>query len=233
MIETFDRKIVIALFALFALVLAGSAFCIYRNENSRLSAMHTVLDGDTKRLEDVQEKVSRMPELEASYARLEARLVFLEKPLPTAAYIPTFLAQIEQLARDTNNDIDGIRPREPEKTAGAAGKSDAKINNETGEVMKDDGSSGDKGKQDPKEAKKPVLPYDFVPIDMKIEGTYWKALQFLDKLQSFKKMIAVNTISFSPGKTDQQAAPGSDQRLAVSMTLVAVVPKGDKNDDPQ
>ncbi len=230
MIENFDRKIVMALFAVFALVLLGGALCIYRNESSRLGDLRTVLQDDTKRLDDVHQKVDQMPALEASYSELHSRLACLEKPLPTAAYIPTFLGQIEALARETNNDISGIRPREPEKTAASAGKKDVKVNNETGEVTKGDTSADDKDK---KEAKKPELPYDFVPIEMKIEGTYWTALQFLDKLQQFKKMIAVDTVEFAQGSTDARANPGAEQRLQVSLTLTAVVAKGEHDGDTQ
>ncbi len=145
MMETFDRKIVIALFVVFTLVLFGGAVCIYRNESSRLGGQRMILETDSKKLEDVQKKVAQMPQEEAAYAQLAARLAFLEKPLPTAAYIPTFLAQIENLARETNNDISVIRPREPEKTAASAGNNDVKINNETGEVVKDDSVRGRQG----------------------------------------------------------------------------------------
>ncbi len=90
-------------------------------------------------------------------------------------------------------------------------------------------SAGDKDKK----AKKPELPYDFVPIEMKIEGTYWSALQFLDKLQRFPKMIAVDTVGFSAGTHSADAAPGAEEKLAVNLTLTAVIAKGEHDGNTQ
>ncbi|NIQ99911.1 MAG: hypothetical protein GTN78_06870, partial [Gemmatimonadales bacterium] len=43
-----------------------------------------------------------------------------------------------------------------------------------------------------------ALPYDFRPIELKLEGTYWTMVAFLEQLRQFPKMIAVNDVSFSP-----------------------------------
>ncbi len=226
MTAPFDRKVVMALFIIFALVLVGAAVGIYRHEAGKLSGLQAQLRADQARLEDVKTKITRMPQLEVEFAQLGQRLAVLEKPLPDVAYIPTFLRQIEGLAVDTNNRIVMIRPRKKQKNA--ATKSAVKMNNETGEVTTDEGGAGDKesGKT-AKEKKKPELPYEFVPIEMKIEGTYWTTLDFLKKLQRFPKMIAVNSIGFAPRPSGTEAGGSPD--LNVTLDLMAVVTKGAKD----
>ncbi len=68
------------------------------------------------------------------------------------------------------------------------------------------------------------MPYDFVPIELRIQGTYWTVIDFLDELQRFPKMIAVNDISFSPNQGG--IGSGRSPRLTASMELTAVVTKG-------
>jgi len=230
MTSTFDRKVVVALFVVFTLVLTGCAVCIYRAKASDLGSLRSQLHGHTARLTDIKSKVDRMPQLEAEYDRVASHLAFLEKPLPDAAYIPTFLAQIELLARETKNDIVIIRPKKKPKAGPGGAKGEAKINNETGELVKEDENAADKTEK--KAAKdKAQLPYDFIPIEMKIEGTYWTALQFLQQLQRFPKMIAVNTVGFAPRTS---AGPTrDDQALSISLDLTAVVMKGAKDGNAQ
>ena len=229
MTQTFDRRIVIGLFVAVTLGLACAAIGVYRSKENRLQSLHGQLAAEDARLADVKGKIGQMGQLEASYASLAERLGFLEKPLPDAAYIPTFLAQIERLAEDTSNGIAVIRPKEKLKTAPT--QADTKINNETGEIVKNDAATPAKDdKKNGAAAAKPELPYDFVPIEMKVEGTYWTALQFLQQLERFPKMIAVDSVGFSP-QTTLLAATSGDQPLTISLDLTAVVMKGAKDGD--
>ena len=74
------------------------------------------------------------------------------------------------------------------------------------------------------EPQKPKLPYDLVPIELKLKGTYDTALSFLAELQRFPKMIAVNDIMFQPDNTAKKKL--RTPALAIQMDLTAVVTKG-------
>ncbi len=64
MTTTFDRKVIAALFVVFALCLIGAGVCIYRSEARNLEKLQAQLKDDQARLADVKEKITRMPQLE-------------------------------------------------------------------------------------------------------------------------------------------------------------------------
>lgn len=243
MTATTDRKVVVALVIIVSACLVGLGGSLYRIKSSELSTLQQELTRKQAERDEVKAKIARMPELEAKYADLQQRLAILEPTLPSRAYIPTFLRQIENLAAGTANGIVSIRPQEKKKTATA--KKATKINSETGEVIKDDDKSKSGGKDGGKaesgtggaaskgeEAEqKPSLPYGFVPIELQIQGTYWTQIEFLKQLQRFPKMIAVNSVGFSP-----DLRSGTAHSLTAVMDLTAVVSehktdeaKGEKN----
>jgi Tfp pilus assembly protein PilO len=220
-----DRKIVFALLGIAVLCLIGLGGTLYHAKAEQLKQLQQDLTKGQTELEEMRTKVKQLPQLEDHYQDLNARLAVLEPNLPNAAYIPTFLRQIEGLATGTKNQIILIRPKPAVKKT-AADKA-VKVNDETGEVTKEDAPSDSSaaGAQKPEE---PELPYDFVPIELKVQGTYWTVISFLSDLQQFPKMIAVNDISFSPNQAD--ASSGKSPDLTASMELTAVVTKGDKKD---
>ncbi len=216
-----DRKIVYALLGIAILCLIGLGGSLYHAKSSQLKQLQQELSRKQTELTSTKEKVQKLPQLEDQYQVLRARLAVLEPTLPNAAYIPTFLRQIEGLATGTNNAILLIRPKPPVKKTGA--KAAVTINNETGEVI--DEAKKPAGAPDAGAAKKeePELPYDFVPIELRVQGTYWTVIGFLSELQRFPKMIAVNDISFSP---TQGGSEGRSPNLTAAMELTAVVTKG-------
>jgi Tfp pilus assembly protein PilO len=221
-----DRKVVFALLAIAGLCLIGLGVSLYRNRMNELQSLRATLSREKARLTDVKQKINRIPELQAKFDRLQDRLEFLEPSLPDAAYIPTFLKQIETLALSTGNEIVLIRPKPKQKTAQTKGGA-VQINPETGEILKPEegkqkAAAGRKGTEAPK------LPYEFVPIELKLEATYSTAIDFLAALQRFPKMIAVNNLSFVP-QASQEFVYYSP-RLTASLELLAVVSKkGDKD----
>jgi len=230
---TSDRKVIMALFIIFALCLVGAAVCIYRAEANNMKSLQVQLRDNQRKLTDVKEKITRISQSEIEFQQLRQRLDFLEKPLPDAAYIPTFLQQIEVWAVETHNQIVMIRPKKKltkvnEKAGGV------KMNNETGEIVKEEEQAADSGeKKDTakKEVAKQELPYDFIPIELKMEGTYWTTLEFLKQMQRFPKMIAVNTVSFAPRATLVEADSRSSV-MTINFELMAVVMKGAKDGQP-
>jgi Tfp pilus assembly protein PilO len=224
-----DRRVIAALLGIAALCLIGLGASVYRAKADQLKTLQRELEQKESQLEDVRTKLASQPQLEERYDNLQARLSVLEPALPDSAYIPTFLRQIEGLATGTQNRITMIRPK-PAAHAARPGNA-AVINDETGEISQSPGQS-DQGKaRKAGEVERLPLPYDHVPIELKIEGTYWTLIDFLAELQRFPKMIAVNNIGFYPDTrdTDAQRSP----RLAANMDLTAVVTKGAKDGQSQ
>jgi len=211
-----DRKIVFALLGIAVLCLIGLGLSLYRAKANDLGKLQQKLADKENELTDVKAKLTHLPQLETQYSELQGRLAVLEPYLPTSAYIPTFLRQIENLATGTKNDILMIRPKPAVKRSAADAA--VKINDETGEVVKNKPAVGAAPPPPPQ------LPYDFVPIELRVNGTYWTIISFLAQLQRFPKMIAVNDISFSPNQGGQGS--GNSPSLTATMDLTAVVMKG-------
>jgi Tfp pilus assembly protein PilO len=211
-----DRKIVFALLGIGILCLIGLGASLYHGKATELKELQTALDRKEAELEEMQTKVTQLTQLEEQYQDLRGRLSVLEPGLPDSAYIPTFLRQIETLASGTRNDILLIRPKPAIKQSVA--DSAVSINNETGEIIKDAGQAAGAPPAPP------PMPYDFVPIELRVQGTYWTVIDFLAELQRFPKMIAVNDISFSPNQGGLDS--GRSPNLTASMELTAVVTKG-------
>lgn len=212
-----DRKVVYALLAVAALCLIGLGATLYRTKANQLATLEKDLSAKQDKLTELQEKLRNQPQLEEEYARLQARLSTLEPGLPDSAYIPTFLRQIEILATNTGNEITTIRPKPLAVKPKSGGK---QIDDETGELL--EGAAKEATKAG--EPEKPKLPYDLVPIELKLKGTYDTALSFLAELQRFPKMIAVNDISFQPDNTGRKES--RIPAMAIQVELTAVVTKG-------
>jgi Tfp pilus assembly protein PilO len=208
-----DRKVVFALLGIGMLCLIGLGGSLYHAKAAQLNELEQGLTQKEDELIEMRAKVRELPQLEERHQQLRERLSVLEPALPDSAYIPTFLRQIESLATGTQNGILLIRPKPAIKKSAA---DTVKINNETGEIVKNAGG--------PAEPAPPSMPYDFVPIEIRLQGTYWTIISFLEELQEFPKMIAVNDISFSPDQGG--VGSGISPTLTASMELTAVVTKG-------
>ncbi len=214
-----DRKIVFALVGIAVLCLIGLGGSLYHAKAGELARLEGQLSAKESELAEVREKLGELPSLEAKYSKLQGRLSVLEPSLPNSAYIPTFLRQIEGLATGTHNNILMIRPKAPVQASSAPVVT---INNETGAIIHAEPGAD--------VAPAPTMPYDFIPIELRLEGTYWTVIDFLAELQKFPKMIAVNDVAFSPTQVGVTAR--RSPRLTVTMGLTAVVTKGDSDAKP-
>jgi Tfp pilus assembly protein PilO len=192
---------------LIAIVLVVAGWFTYATRRAKLSALQATLAAKQTELKNIEPEIASRPQLETEYSDLQERLAVLEPSLPNYAYVPTLLRQLERLAGETNNKIDGIKPQRarakptPKKTATAG----------------DTARRGQQAAPPP-----PPVPYDSVDIDVGLQGTYWTTIKFLESLQKFPKMLAVNEMSVKPTST---ATTGGSPQLGVQITVKAVVAK--------
>ena len=221
-----DRKVVFALLAIAALCVIGLGATLYRSKVAELSRLRDELVDKKAKLGNLHDKLAAQSDLEEKYGKLQARLSVLEPALPDSAYMPTFLRQIEGLAVATHNRIIMIRPKETSDTK----TRNVAINDETGEVVANkESGDGKKASGTNSDTDKPKLPYGKTDIEVKMQGSYWTIISFLNELREFPKMIAVNDIAFTPeraGMTQRQAS-GAD--VTATMSLSAVITKGGRS----
>jgi len=215
--KTANRKAAFTGLILVSGVLLCLGVLIYQTKETKRRTLIRAFNSKRQELQGLQAKLATRRVLERKYADLQQRLAVLEPALPTYAYVPTFLRQIEKLAQDTSNKVAGVKPLPlleriptPAPTEAEGGK-----------------GGSEKGKAAAEAAQQPLAAqlYDRVPIEFNLSGEYWQTVRFLERLSKFPKMLAVDDISLTPaGQASGLKAPD----LRVTMNLLALIQKGEK-----
>jgi Tfp pilus assembly protein PilO len=141
-----------------------------------------------------------------------SQLRYLETAVSDAAYVPTLLKQLEDLARSTNNKVLSVRP-----SVDTSGPSKIEQRRDPDAADEKDG-----GEVKDKENKKAPDPYTRLNIQVVLVGGFNSVQQFVERLTRFPKIIAVDQIQLRP----HQAQDGDrESKLDVDLKLVAFVMK--------
>jgi Tfp pilus assembly protein PilO len=209
------RSIIGLVGALGLLVLACVA--LFVRQQQALSVVNAELEAKQKQWEEGSALASR---LDTTIKLLQAdrdRLKFLEAALPNVAYVPTLLKQVEDLARATHNEVRGVRPRievkaPPRRDRRADPEAEAK-------------SEEAKKQQAEEEAeKKAPEPYDKLKIQLSFTGGYQDCLQFIQRLTSFPKIVAVDDVALHPRIEEDAAHPKIDVELNLTAYILQSKP---------
>lgn len=141
-----------------------------------------------KQVRESQMVAQTQRDSENKYLDTRAQIRCLESSVSTQAYVPTLLKQIERLGRSVHLNIIGVRPKAPDANAKLAQKMASEAGGQAG--------------ADPNAAAtkpEPPKPYDELEVDLELEGGYMNALDFLYRLTSFPKILAVNSVQMTPG----------------------------------
>src|SRR5207245_2044836 len=99
-----DRRSAALLGAALVGIMAGGGALLYQQESSLAAVMGQLHEKEKQRDESAR-LASRLAETELRFKEDTDRLKFLESSLPSMAYVPTLLKQIEQLGKDTHNEV--------------------------------------------------------------------------------------------------------------------------------
>jgi len=150
------------------------------------------------------------------YEDTRAQIRCLESSVSDQAYVPTLLKQLEYLGHSVDLKVIGVRPKAPDPAPVVKKTTDPSAGaNST--------AAAGTGTETAKEAPKP---YDELQIELDMEGNYMDALDFLYRLTSFPKIMAVKDIQMAPtGPTTVLTSP----QLSIKMNVTAFIFKvGDK-----
>ncbi len=120
---------------------------------------------------ETREATAKNKELEASQLKLKEasdKLAHLEQGVPQFAYVSTLLSELEATGKKCGMAVLGVRPQVPK----AAKKGDAKA--------------------------KSKKAYEELNIEIKGRGSYKSVMKFLESLQSFPKIAAVQLLTLTP-----------------------------------
>jgi Tfp pilus assembly protein PilO len=204
-----DRRSAGILAAALVGLAAGGGALLYQQESSLANVVKQLQDAEKQRDESAR-VASRLADTEMRYKQDTEHLKFLEASLPSMEYVPTLLKQIEQLCRDTHNEVRSIRPdAAPAKPVRAA------VRRTDPEAQGDDANK-------PAEKPKPE-PYDRLQIQVALTSGFPEYQSFLQQLTKFPKIIAVDRVQLRP-RTDNDHPSGAPH-LDVDMQLTAFILK--------
>jgi Tfp pilus assembly protein PilO len=206
-----DRRSAFLLAAVLVGTVAGGGGLLYQQESQLADVVRQLHDKEKQRDESAR-IASRLADSELRYREDTDRLKFLESSLPSMAYVPTLLKQIEQLCQDTHNEVRSVRPdTTPAKPVRAA-------------VRRTDpeAQAGDTAAK-PEDKPKPPDPYDRLTIQVSLTGGYHEYQNFLQRLTQFPKIVAVDKVQLRPHGPDPKQ--GGPPQLDVDMQLTAFILK--------
>ena len=161
-------------------------FSAVRNDRQRVAALRA----ETQDEELVQGQLKRSQQ-DLDLARL--KLQHLEQGIPTTAYIPTLLFELEKIGKDSGIKVIGVRPMPKPAQSVVAAK-----------------AAGAEGTEIARPA------YEELNIEVKGRGTYGSVMRFTDSLRSFPKIVAARTVTVTP-TLDLKAAQDGQLEVAVEL----------------
>lgn len=206
-----DRRSAFLLGAVLLGTVAGGGCLLYQQESQLTGVVKQLRDKEKQRDESAR-IASRLADTELRFREDTDRLKFLESSLPSMAYVPTLLKQIEQLCKDTHNQVRSVRP-------------DTTVAKPVRPAVRrtDPEAQGSDGQKPAEEKPKPPDPYDRLTIQLAITGGFKEYQNFLQQLTQFPKIVAVDQVQLRP-HTDNDHKGGPPQ-LDVDMQLTAFILK--------
>ncbi len=214
-----SSKGVTALMIVAAVILFG---CVlgYLAAAGKIRSATAELKSKEKEVAESRQIAQKLEKSKLDYLDARSQVRCLEASVSTQDYIPTLLKQIEHLGRSVNLTVRGVRPapppvvNKPRSLSSGAKASEGNVE----DASKREGGTG----QAATPTKKAPDPYEELKVDIEVEGRYMHALDFLYKLTSFPKIIAVNSIDMSPACS---TATMSSPTLNMKMNITAFVLK--------
>jgi Tfp pilus assembly protein PilO len=174
------------------------------------------VDGERSKVEKQVRESQMVAQTERSsenkYLDTRAQIRCLESSVSTQSYVPTLLKQIEHLGKSVHLKVLGVRPKAADPNVALAKKQATQAAAQNGQA----GADGAVAAATPPPAK----PYDQIEVELELEGNYMNALDFLYKLTSFPKILAVNSVQMNPGSGLMAA---ESPRLSIKINATAFV----------
>lgn len=169
------------------------------------------LDEKKREVAEGQRIQARREEVMTLLAEDQLRLRFLEQGASDAAYVPTLLRQLEGLAVNTNNKVLTVRPE-------IIVQAPTRL-----EQRRDPNAAGKPVELTPEEKKKAAEPYTPLGVEVNLVGSYDSIQEFLQQIQRFPKIIAVQQLNVRPNVGEVTAS--GQQQVQAELRLKAFIMK--------
>ncbi len=188
----------------------------------KLRSASAEMSAKEKKVTESKQIAQKLEESKLDYLDARSQIRFLESSVSDQAYVPTLLKQIESLGKSVNLKVNGIRP-EPAKVQPTARKLSSGAQAANGNVEAASEQKAQPGTS--QTAVQAPSPYDELKIDVEVEGRYMNALDFMYKLTSFPKIIAINTVQMNPAANAEVIG---SPNLNIKLQITAFVFKNEK-----
>ena len=190
--------ILLALIAVCVIILVVG-LVIWQQQDQQVQQLKAEYDRINSEYIAADKEIKELPARQQDLAKLHEQLKAINQNLMDYQYIPTYLQQIEETARQTGNDLHSISPHtlralDMQKSALKM----IKANGDTGATPA--ASATPAAPATP--ASKANTAYQVQQISLDVVGNYVSLIRFLDALRRFPKIIYVRTINLSPHVAD-------------------------------
>lgn len=175
-------------------VLAGGGATYWANgASNQAKARYLALEAAVPDEAELKKSVAESQLVVDDY---KGQLQHLEQSVPSLAYVPTLLTELEKLGKDHRIEVTGVRPVIGEKTT----------------KSNDDKKGGEK-----------KAAYQEMSIDINGRGTYADVMSMVDALKKFPKILAVQTVALQPKRatSEKDAAQNNARVLDATVRIKA------------
>ncbi len=204
---------------------------LYVAISSKSAQLSQELAASKKRLAESRQLASRLVQCQNEYRAVEAKLTHLETFMPTAAYVPTLLQQIEDLAIKNHCTVVSIRPED--KPAASAKSSGSAEEGKSAGSAAGSASTSENYTNTPAPQKSDRIAgidYDSQEFSIDIQGKYWDLVHLVEGLNSFPKIVAIGSVNIAPSPSAAGSGKVShDLNLHIQMTAYLLKEGGVSN----
>ncbi len=178
---------IIILILVLELLLLG--FIVYKQQGM-IGKLRQDVKEKKEEIARYSELYREIPKLEGTLNSLRYQLELTQWNLPSQAYIPTFLREIEGWARQCRVKVTNISPQQvptPTKTIPRAAAEE--------EVGVKRGAYKEEAKP---EEEKPLTPYEMITLNLQVEGNFYSIHKFIDGFRRFPKALSLAKLDITP-----------------------------------
>ncbi len=198
------KRLMMALSAGAGLILLGGGGALF-GMNSKLTGLQTTAQQKENEVGGSQQIARRYDTTLAAFNDTQEHIKNLEASVSAKSYMPTLLGQLQQLALTTHLTVTAVRPAPPAPPPAAPARP----------------AGGDAAAPAaPVKAPAPP-PYDSLPIEVDVTGTYADTATFLYSLTRFPKILSVSGAQLHPDPLPAGSAPGARPTVTTNLKLIA------------
>lgn len=194
------KRLMMALSAGAGLILLGGGGALF-GMNSKLTGLQTTAQQKENEVGGSQQIARRYDTTLAAFNDTQEHIKNLETSVSAKSYMPTLLGQLQQLALTTHLTVTAVRPAPPAPPPAAPARP----------------TGGDAA---PVKAPAPP-PYDSLPIEVDVTGTYADTATFLYSLTRFPKILSVSGAQLHPDALPAGSNPYAKPTVTTNLKLVA------------